>query len=161
MALFELFISYGMIGLFIISIISSIIPIPSEPVVFGLLGVGGNPDLIFIILTSGSLIGASLGYYMGKHGLTKIIQHHNKEKENQTRIYFRKYGTLLLFISPWIPVVVDLDPKVAGIQNYELNRFLIVILIENIFKIIVVLVLSITIISLWTLFTKYGVWWWN
>jgi membrane protein YqaA with SNARE-associated domain len=161
MALFELFISYGMIGLFILSIISSIIPIPTEPVVFGLLGIGGNPDLIFITLTSGSLIGASVGYYMGKHGLTKIIQHHNKEKENQTRIYFRKYGTMLLFISPWIPVVVDLAPIVAGMQNYDSKRFLIVILIANIFKSIGVVFLSLTIISWWTLFTKYGVWWWN
>ncbi len=159
MALFELFISYGMIGLFILSIISSIIPIPTEPVVFGLLGVGGNPGLIFIILTIGSILGASLGYYMGKHGLTKIIQYHNKEKENQIRIYFRKYGTLLLFISPWIPVVVDLAPIVAGIQNYDSKRFLIVILIANIFKSIGIVYLSITLISWWTLFVKYGIWW--
>ncbi len=119
MTLFDLFVSYGIIGLFIISLISSIIPIPSEPVVFGLLGVGGNPELIFIILTSGSILGASLGYFIGKHGLTKIIKFQNKENEKKARIYFRKYGLLFLLISPWIPFVVELAPIVAGIQNYH------------------------------------------
>jgi membrane protein YqaA with SNARE-associated domain len=154
MALFELFISYGMIGLFIISIISSIIPIPTEPVVFGLLGVGGNPGLIFLTLTSGSVLGASLGYFMGKHGLTKIIQFHDKEKEKTTYMYFRKYGVLFLLISPWIPFVVDLAPMLAGIGNYDSKRFLIVISIANIIKSVGIVYLSITIISWWTFFMK-------
>ncbi len=154
MALFDLFISYGVIGLFIISLISSIIPIPSEPVVFGLLGIGGNPELIFITLTSGSILGALLGYYMGKHGLTKIIKFQNKENEKKTRIYFRKYGLLFLLVSLWIPLVVELAPIVAGIQNYDTKRFLIVILVANIFKSIGIVYLSITVIEWWKLFIR-------
>ncbi len=153
MTIFDVFIIYGMIGLFIISIISSIIPIPSEPVVFGLLGAGGNAGIIFTILTSGSILGASLGYYMGKHGLTRLIQSH-KNKEKQTDMYFRKYGGLFLLISPWIPFVVELAPMVAGIQNYDSKRFLIIISIANIFKSIGIVYLSITIIDWWTLFMK-------
>lgn len=161
MALFELFISYGMIGLFIISIISSIIPIPTEPVVFALLAGGRNPGLIFLTLTSGSVIGASLGYFMGKHGLTKIIQFRDKEKEKTIHMYFRKYGVLFLLISPWIPFVVDLAPMVAGIGNYDSKRFLIVISIANIIKSVGIVYLSITIISWWTLYMKYGgCYWW-
>ncbi len=152
MTLFDVFISSGMIGLFIISIISSIIPIPTEPVVFGLLGVGGNPGLIFIILTSGSIIGASIGYFMGKHGLTKIIRFHNKEKEKEMQIYFRKYGVLFLLISPWIPVVVDLAPMVAGIQNYDSKRFLIVISAANVVKSTGIVYLSMSVINWWTFF---------
>ncbi len=155
MAVFDVFIFYGMIGLFIISFISSIIPIPTEPVVFGLLGAGGNPGYIFITLTSGSILGASAGYFMGKHGLTKLIKFHkNKEKEKNTDMYFRRYGALFLLISPWIPFVVDLAPMVAGIQNYDSKRFLIVISIANIFKSMGVVYLSIIIIDWWTLFIK-------
>ncbi|MCZ7358039.1 MAG: VTT domain-containing protein [Candidatus Methanoperedens sp.] len=154
MTLFDLFISYGMIGLFIISIISSIIPIPTEPVVFGLLGIGGNPDLIFIILTSGSILGASAGYFMGKHGLTKIIQFRNKENDRKIQMYFHRHGALLLLISPWIPLVVDLAPIAAGIENYDSKRFLIVISIANIIKSIGIVFLSISIINWWTLFMK-------
>jgi len=148
MALFEIFISYGMIGLFIISIISSIIPIPSEPVVFGLLGIGGNPRMIFLILTIGSILGAYICYYIGKRGLTKIINiNSNKSQEKSTHNYFREQSVLLLLISPWIPVFVNLAPLVAGIQNYDLKRFLFLISIANIIKSTGVVYLSISVIN--------------
>ncbi len=156
MALFDVFISYGMIGLFIISIISSIIPIPSEPVVFGLLGIGGDPRLIFLILTFGSIFGAYICYYIGKRGLNKIIKiDNNKYQEKTTRNYFRKHSALLLLISPWIPVFVNFAPLVAGIQNYDLKRFLLMISIANIIKSTGIVYLSISVINLLTrLFMK-------
>lgn len=51
----ELFIAYGMMGLFFVGIISSIIPIPTEPVIFGLLDIGKNPQIILIALIAGSI----------------------------------------------------------------------------------------------------------
>jgi membrane protein YqaA with SNARE-associated domain len=156
MALVDIFISYGMIGLLIISIISSIIPIPSEPVVFGLLGIGGNPELIFLILTFGSIFGAYISYYVGKHELTKIIKiGSNKYQEETTQNYFRKHSVILLLISPWIPVFVNVAPLVAGIENYNVKRFLFLISIANIIKSTGVVYLSISVINwLTTLFMK-------
>lgn len=155
MALLDIFVYYGMIGLFIVSFLSSIIPIPTEAVVFGLLGAGGNSEVIFIVLTSGSILGALLGYYIGKHGLTKLIQSRkNEEKQEQTNRYFLKYGALLLLVSPWIPIVCNLAPIVAGIQNYNSKRFLIIISIANIIKCFAIVYLSIKIIDLWAIFTK-------
>lgn len=148
MTLVEIFISYGMIGLFIISIISSIIPIPSEPVVFGLLGIGGNPEFIFLILTFGSILGAYICYHIGKHGLTQIIKiNNNKSHEKSTLNYFQKYSVLFLLISPWIPVFVNLVPFIAGIQNYNLKRFLFLISIANIIKSTGIVYLSINVIN--------------
>jgi membrane protein YqaA with SNARE-associated domain len=155
MALLDIFVYYGMIGLFIVSFLSSIIPIPTEAVVFGLLGAGGNTGIIFIILTVGSILGAVLGYFIGKQGLTKLIQSRkNEEKQDQTNRYFLKYGAFLLMVSPWIPFVCNLAPIVAGIQNYDSKRFLIIISIANIIKCYAIVYLSITIIDWWTLFTK-------
>jgi membrane protein YqaA with SNARE-associated domain len=155
MALLDVFVYYGMIGLFIVSFLSSIIPIPTEAVVFGLLGAGGNSEVIFIVLTSGSILGALLGYYIGKHGLTKLIQsRENEEKQEQTNRYFLKYGALLLLVSPWIPIVCNLAPIVAGIQNYNSKWFLIIISIANIIKCFAIVYLSIKIIDLWAIFTK-------
>ncbi len=156
MALFDIFISYGMIGLFIISVISSIIPIPSEPVVFGLLGIGGNPIMIFLILTFGSMFGAYICYYIGKRGLTKIIKiDNNKSQEKTTHNYFQKHSVLFLLISPWIPIFVNLVPLVAGIQNYNVKRFLFLISIANIIKSTGVVYLSISVINwLTTVFMK-------
>jgi membrane protein DedA with SNARE-associated domain len=143
-----------MIGLFIISIISSVIPIPSEPVVFGLLGIGGDARQIFLILTFGSIFGAYICYHIGKRGLNKIINIDNNEyQEETTNNYFQKHSVLLLLISPWIPVFVNLAPFVAGIQNYDLKRFLFLISIANIIKSTGVVYLSISVINWLTTLT--------
>ncbi|MBU4222219.1 MAG: VTT domain-containing protein [Euryarchaeota archaeon] len=154
MAIFELFVSYGMIGLFAIGILSSIIPIPTEPVVLGLLEVGENPELVFIVLITGSILGASMGYLAGKYELRRFIPFQDAEKEKKVQKYFREYGGLLLLVSPWIPIVGDLAPIVAGIENYEPRRFIIVISAAKIIKGIGIIYLSIKVIDWWTLFLK-------
>jgi len=154
MAIFELFVSYGMTGLFAIGILSSIIPIPTEPVVLGLLEIGENPELVFIILITGSILGASLGYLAGKYELRRFIPIKDAEKEKKVQKYFREYGGLLLFVSPWIPVIGDLVPMVAGIENYEPRKFIIVISAAKIFKGIGIIYMSIKVIDWWTLFMK-------
>jgi len=154
MVLFEIFIAYGIAGLFLISLISSIIPIPTEPVVFGLLDIGKKPEIILIILIAGSIIGASLGYLLGKYELRKIIPFHDKEKEKEMQMQFRKYGALFLLVSPWIPLVGDLAPMVAGIENYGSKRFLIVISTAKIIKSFGIVYLSIEAIEWWRLIIK-------
>jgi membrane protein YqaA with SNARE-associated domain len=154
MAIFSLFVSYGMIGLFAIGILSSIIPIPTEPVVLGLLDIGKNPELVFTVLIAGSILGASLGYLAGKYELRRFILFQDEEKEKKVQNYFREYGALLLLVSPWIPVVGDLAPMVAGIENYEPRRFIIVISAAKIIKGIGIIYMSIKVIDWWTLFMK-------
>lgn len=134
MELLELFISYGLMGLFAIGLISSIIPVPTEWAVFGLIDVGKNPQLILVVLVTSSVVGAFLGYLVGKYELRKIIPFHDKEKEKRMQMHFRKYGALFLFVSPWIPLVGDLAPVVAGIENYETRKFLTVISIAKFVK---------------------------
>jgi membrane protein YqaA with SNARE-associated domain len=154
MTIFELFVSYGMIGLFAIGILSSIIPIPTEPVVLGLLNIGDNPELVLIVLITGSILGASLGYLAGKYELRRFIPFKDAEKEKRVQKYFREYGGFLLIVSPWIPIVGDLAPMVAGIENYETGRFIIVISIAKIIKGIGIIYLSIKVIDWWTIFIK-------
>ncbi|MCZ7385470.1 MAG: hypothetical protein O8C63_12095, partial [Candidatus Methanoperedens sp.] len=72
----KLVIAYGLPGLFLIGLISSIIPIPTEPVVFTLLKMGENSEIILITLVIGSILGAFLGYLVGMYGLRKIVLFH-------------------------------------------------------------------------------------
>ncbi len=154
-SLFKWFISYGLYGLFSVSVLSSIIPIPTEPIIFGLLRLGENREIIIIILIAGSIIGASIGYLAGKYELKKIIPFHDEEKEKRMQMYFRRYGGPFLLISPWVPFVGDLAPMVAGIENYEYKRFLIVISIAKTIKSIGIVYLSIRILHWWsTIFIK-------
>jgi membrane protein YqaA with SNARE-associated domain len=83
--------------------------------VLGLHDVGENPDLVFIVLITGPILGASLGFIVGKYELRRFIPFHDNEKEKKVQRYFREFGGLLLLISPWIPVVGDLAPIVAGL----------------------------------------------
>jgi membrane protein YqaA with SNARE-associated domain len=155
MELLDIIVYSGMVGLFIVSFFSSVIPVPTEAVVFGLLGTGGDSGIIFIILTSGSIFGALFGYLIGKHGLTKLVHSaKNDEKQEQTNRYFLKYGSLLLLASPWIPIVCNLAPIVAGIQKYDSKQFFVIISIANVIKCFAIVYLSVTIIDLWTLFNK-------
>ena len=154
MGLFGLFVSYGMAGLFLTGLISSIIPIPTEPVVFALLKIGENSEIVLITLVTGSVLGAFIGYLVGLYGLRKIVLLHNMEKERNVQMHFRKYGALYLLFSPWIPIIGDLAPMVAGRENYELKRFLIVISAAKLIKSIGIVYLSIEAIEWWTLFVK-------
>ncbi len=155
MTLFEIFVSYGLTGLFAIGILSSIIPVPTEPVVLGLLNIGKKPESIFIVLIASSVLGASLGYIIGKYELRRFIPFHDIEKEKKMQTYFREYGGLLLLVSPWIPVVGDLAPMVAGIENYEAKRFIIVISAAKILKGIGIIYMSIKVIAWWTFFIQW------
>ncbi len=73
MVIKSLLLSYGLSGLLIVALISSVLPIPTEPIVFELLDAGENPEIVLTILVIGSIIGALLGYSLGKYGLKKII----------------------------------------------------------------------------------------
>ncbi len=137
-------------GLLFIALISSIIPIPTEPVVFGLLEIGKKPELVLIVLTAGSIAGAYIGYILGKFELRRIIPFHDRKKEQTMQMNFRKYGASLLFISPWIPIIGDLAPMVAGIENYETRKFLIIISFAKAIKCIGIVYLSIKVIDWWT-----------
>ncbi len=154
MLMFELFVYYGIIGLFAIGILSSIIPIPTEPVVLGLLDVGENPELVFMVLIAGSILGASLGYILGKYELRRFMPFHDHEKEKKMQRYFQEYGGFLLLVSPWIPVVGDLAPMVAGIENYDTKKFLIIISAAKMIKGIGIIYLSIKVIDWWAVFIK-------
>ncbi len=68
--------------------------------------------------------------------------------------YFREYGWLLLLISPWIPLVGDLAPMVAGIENYDAKKFIIVISAAKIIKGIGIIYMSINIIEWRMMFIK-------
>jgi membrane protein YqaA with SNARE-associated domain len=154
MVIRTLLLSYGLIGLLVVSLISSVVPVPTEPVVFELLHAGENPKILLAVLVIGSIIGALVGYSLGKYGLKKIIPFHNEEREKNAQKYFRRYGTLFLLISPWIPIVGDLAPMVAGIENYESKRFLVIISIAKIIKNVGVVYFSIRAIHWWTLLVR-------
>ena len=140
-----LFTKYGLLGLFVNGILSSVIPIPTELTISALLASGQNQLNVFIVLTIGSVIGGLLAYYLGYtgkklslqirkrrtsksnfHNGNKNITYQDREKEKRSTVLLDRYGWIIIFLSPWIPIFGDVIPIVAGVKKYDFKKFVII-----------------------------------
>lgn len=131
------FVKIGLIGLFINSLLSSVIPIPTELTTSGLLLAGQSKMAIFVTLVSGSIIGGFIAYYIGYGGISflrRFRKKPNKKSEHRGASLLKKYGWVILFISPWIPIIGDYIPIVAGATKYNFRLFTIAIVSGKIVK---------------------------
>ncbi len=139
------FIKYGLMGLFLNGMLSSIIPIPTELTISALLLNGKDRFTIFIILAVSSILGGLIAYYIGFSGnkfLRILYKKPPKKHEDKTAVLLERYGWLIIFLSPWIPIVGDLVPTIAGAKKYDLKNFVIVMTSGKVFKASVIVIFS-------------------
>jgi len=133
------FTKYGLLGLFFNGMLSSFIPIPTELTTAALLAARENEMRIFIVLTVGSIIGGFIAYYLGytgynlSHRIRKITRLDDRRSQRSYAL-LAKYGWLLIFISPWIPVGGDVIPIIAGIKKYDLTKFTVAMVLGKTIK---------------------------
>ncbi len=132
--LLPLITTYGLLGLFFIAATSSVLPIPTEPTVALLLSDNVHSLIILVVLVPASVVGASVGYVIGKYGVQRIIPSHNPGRERRVRDWFNTYGAVLLLASPWMPFVGDLVTIAAGVENFKPSRFLGIMFIAKAIK---------------------------
>jgi membrane protein YqaA with SNARE-associated domain len=131
------FVKFGLIGLFINSLLSSVIPIPTELTTSGLLLAGQSKIVIFTILVIGSIMGGMLAYYIGYGGINffrRLRKKPNEKSEYRGASLLKKYGWIILFISPWIPIIGDYIPIMAGATKYNFKLFSIAIVCGKVVK---------------------------
>jgi membrane protein YqaA with SNARE-associated domain len=131
------FVKLGLIGLFLNSLLSSVIPIPTELTISGLLLAGQSKTIVFTILVIGSIIGGFIAYYIGYGGirfLNRLRKRPNKKGEYRSASLLKKYGWIILFISPWIPIIGDYIPIIAGATKYNFRLFSIAIVSGKVVK---------------------------
>ena len=129
------FVKLGLIGLFINSLLSSVIPIPTELTTSGLLLEGQSKIAIFIILVIGSVLGGFIAYHIGYGGigfLKRLRKKPSKKSEDTSTSLLKKYGWIILFISPCIPTIGDYI--VAGATKYNFRLFSIAIISGKVVK---------------------------
>ena len=139
------FLEYGLVGLFLNGLLSSIIPIPTEFTATALLAGGERKLWVFIALSLGSVIGGFLGYYLGRTSKSIFSRLHKKpEKQHEERTHglLLKYGWLAIFFSPWVPIVGDLVPIAAGVKNYDFWRFAVAMSVGKVVKIVAIIYIS-------------------
>jgi len=161
-----LFTKYGLLGLFVNGILSSVIPIPTELTISALLASGQNQLNVFIVLTIGSVIGGLLAYYLGYtgkklslqirksrtnksnfHNGNKNITYQDREKEKRSTVLLDRYGWIIIFLSPWIPIFGDVIPIVAGVKKYDFKKFVIIMSIGKTVKAVAIVYFLAIIVS--------------
>lgn len=141
----HVFIQYGLAGLFLNGMLSSVIPIPTELTTSALLVGGVNEVTVFVVLATSSIIGGFLAYYLGRTG-SKIFKHFHKtpKKQHEERSHelLTKYGWLAIFFCSWVPILGDVIPIVAGTKKYDLKRFAIAMSTGKAMKALAIVYLS-------------------
>jgi membrane protein YqaA with SNARE-associated domain len=120
------FLQYGLAGLFLNGLLSSVVPIPTELTATALLAGGTEKLWVFIALSSGSIIGGFLAYYLGRTGkliFGRLHKKPNKQDEEKSQGLLMKYGWIAIFFCSWVPILGDVIPIVAGAKKYDFWKF--------------------------------------
>ena len=139
------FQEYGIIGLFLNSLLSSTaLPLPTEILTSALLIGGENIVLVGIVLVVGSTIGGLLNYFIGFGG-NKLFNKFKKTKNEKHDEHKKKHNKLLdkfgwgaIFFASWIPVIGDLILISAGVKRMKFSKFSIFMVAGKIVKTVVV-----------------------
>src|SRR5215831_16357230 len=162
-----LFTQYGLLGLFVNSLLSSVIPIPTELTISALLASGQSQLNVFIVLTVASIIGGLLAYYLGYTGKKLSLRirkrrsnetdsniasntatgGHHTDKEKRIMIALERYGWFIIFMSPWIPIFGDIIPIIAGVKRYNFKKFVVVMSIGKTAKAVAIVYFLAIIVS--------------
>ena len=139
----NIFQEYGIIGLFLNSLLAATaIPLPTEILTSALLIGGENIVLVAIVLIIGSTIGGILNYFLGFGGnklIKKIKKKSDLEKhEKKHNKLLDKFGWTAIFFAAWIPIIGDLILISAGVKKMKFVKFSIFMVSGKIIKTIVV-----------------------
>jgi len=155
----NIFQEYGIIGLFLNSLLSATaLPLPTEILTSALLIGGESIFLVAIALVAGSIIGGVLNYSIGfggselfkkigrKSNVKKPVEKPVEKQEKKHNKLLNRFGWGAIFFAAWIPVVGDLMLISAGVKKMKFKKFLIVMISGKIVK------TSIVVLGLGTLF---------
>jgi membrane protein DedA with SNARE-associated domain len=133
---FSLVQAYGLVGLFVASVIANatlFFPVPINFVVFGLGALAaqnqwGPGYLLLVGLASGlgAAIGELTGYFAGflggkaLHDFSKNIK---KKKLEEIKFKIHKYGSLVVFAGALVPFPFDIIGLAAGLSRFDLKKF--------------------------------------
>jgi membrane protein YqaA with SNARE-associated domain len=106
---------FGLTTVFVVALISAtLLPMGSEPVVFGLIKL--NPDLFWptiFVATAGNTIGGAITWWMG-YGAERAYEHRtHRSGEGRALAWLRHFGAKACLLA-WLPVVGDPLCAVAG-----------------------------------------------
>lgn len=131
------FKSLGLLGIFLINLISSSTVIIPEPAIVAVV-VGGrlySPFLVGFLSALGAAIGNMVGYFLGRSGKHIVLNHSENTWYRWIQSKFHTYATLLIFVFALIPnPFFDVVAIIAGIAEYSPIKFFFLMLIARIIR---------------------------
>lgn len=125
---------YGLIGIFLISVLGNatiILPVPVVLTAF----IGGsiyNPILVSIITAFGATIGEMTGYLAGTSGREVIS---NDQKVQKIKFWMDKYGLWAIFALAAIPnPLFDVAGIIAGAYKIPVYKYVLVVFLGKLIK---------------------------
>ena len=141
----NVFQDYGIIGLFLNSLLSATaIPLPTEILTSALLIGGENVFLVGVVLILGSTIGGLLNYFIGFGGNKLFSKYRKKKKENSSKHEKKshklldKFGWGAMFFASWVPVIGDFILISAGAKKMKFSKFVVFMVTGKVVKTIAV-----------------------
>lgn len=106
---------FGLSTVFVVAFISAtLLPMGSEPVVFGLITL--NPNLFWatiLVATTGNTLGGMVSWWMGWGTRHAVDKWRDSNTHNRALVWLKKLGPKACLLS-WLPVVGDPLCVVAG-----------------------------------------------
>ncbi len=132
---------YG--GIFLLMALESMcFPIPSEIILTfgGWLAYDGNMDWVLVALvgSAGCIVGSTLAYWAGMKGGRAFVCKYgkylllNEGHLDSTERWFKKYGTMMIFLTRVMPIVRTFISLPAGMARMDFKKFIVLTSIGSI-----------------------------
>jgi membrane protein YqaA with SNARE-associated domain len=133
------------VSLFFVSFLAStLIPMPSEAVLAGLLLSGFDPVWLLVVASCGNTLGATFNWLLGRFGmewLGKRWPAFETKQIDRASSQFRRLGAISLLFS-WVPIIGDPLTFAAGVLGMRFVPFVLLVGIGKVLRYVAVLVIT-------------------
>jgi len=130
----DLFLDFGLIGLFIAAFLAAtILPLSSEFLLGALILTGEHPLPVIIVATAGNVLGSLLSYYLGLWLKLEWLQRWfgvSAKSIEKAADRFRRFGMWTLCFT-WVPIIGDPLCVIAGLFRVRVLWFLLIVSITK------------------------------
>jgi membrane protein YqaA with SNARE-associated domain len=137
---YSLINSYGLIGIFLASLIANatlflVVPIDAVIILVSSTGIF-NPFLVALFAAVGAAIGESTGYFVGKGGRTVVEKKFRGQLDKMEDLSKKvsKWGFFFIVLMSFLPFGFDLISIIAGMLEYDLKKFYPAVFIGRFFR---------------------------
>ena len=120
--------SNGFLGIFVIATLESFIfPVPTAIIITAGTALNLDPMSVVIFATTGSVIGAVIGYFMGiKGGRPVLIWLFDEKKIKKVDKLFERYGVYAVGLAAFSPLPFKVFTISAGVARMNIISFILI-----------------------------------